>query len=292
MFKSTNFTNAEQISLSKEIALIGVQATPFTSMLMAKGNIEKALSTVYTWREKTIDNAEDLSAVEGEDTTVFYESAKAELSNVLEIFKKGASISGTALAMKSNQFASEVNDRLLELKINMEKKFINGLKADGSVAPFKRQMSGLIELADPTNDVAVTGAVTEDKVKEVMRNLWNQDLAEGSYYALVGADIKEQIDAIYKDRYSYQHKTTSFGLLVDEIATNYGNVQFVLSKHVPADKMVVFNDAYVDLVHLRQPHFEPLAKTGDSVKGQVVAESTLKAGSKKAIAVVTVTPQA
>jgi hypothetical protein len=219
MFKSTNFTNAEQISLSKEIALIGVQATPFTSMLMAKGNIEKALSTVYTWREKTIDNAEDLSAVEGEDTTVFYESAKAELSNVLEIFKKGASISGTALAMKSNQFASEVNDRLLELKINMEKKFINGLKADGSVAPFKRQMSGLIELADPTNDVAVTGAVTEDKVKEVMRNLWNQDLAEGSYYALVGADIKEQIDAIYKDRYSYQHKTTSFGLLVDEIAT-------------------------------------------------------------------------
>jgi Family of unknown function (DUF5309) len=292
MFKSTNFTNAEQISLSKEIALIGVQATPFTSMLMAKGNIEKALSTVYTWREKTIDNAEDLSAVEGEDTTVFYESAKAELSNVLQIFKKGASISGTALAMKSNQFASEVNDRLLELKINMEKKFINGLKADGSVAPFKRQMSGLLELADPTNGVAVTGAVTEDKVKEVMRNLWNQDLAEGSYYALVGADIKEQIDAIYKDRYSYQHKTTSFGLLVDEIATNYGNVQFVLSKHVPADKMVVFNDAYVDLVHLRQPHFEPLAKTGDSVKGHVIAESTLKAGSKKAIAVVTVTPQA
>jgi hypothetical protein len=292
MFESKNFTNAEQISLSKEIALIGVQATPFTSMLMAKGNIEKALSTVYTWREKTIDNTDDLSAVEGEDTTVFFESARAELSNILEIFKKGASLSGTAIAMKSSQFASEINDRLLELKINMEKKFINGVKADGSVTPFKRQMSGLIELADPTNDVAVTGAVTEDKVKEVMRNLWNQDLAEGSYYALVGADIKEQIDAIYKDRYSYQHKTTSFGLLVDEIATNYGNVQFVLSKHVPADKMVVFNDAYVDLVHLRQPHFEPLAKTGDSVKGQVVAESTLKAGSKKAIAVVTVTPQA
>ena len=288
MFKSTNFTNLEQVSLAKEIALIGVQATPLTSMLMAKGNIEKALSTVYTWREKTLDHADDLSAVEGSDDITFYETARAELSNILEIFKKGASVSGTATAMQSNQFASEVNDRLLELKINMEKKFINGLKADGSVTPFKRQLSGLIEMADSTNAVNVTGVVTEDTVKEVMRKLWNQDLAEGNYYALVGADIKEQIDTIYKDRYSYQHKTTSFGLLVDEIATNYGNIQFVLSKHVPATKMVVFNDNYVDLVYLREPHFEPLAKTGDSVKGQVIAEATLKAGSKKGVAVVTV----
>lgn len=288
MFKSSNFTNLEQISLAKEIALIGVQATPLTSLLMSKGNIEKALSTVYTWREKTLDNAEDLSAVEGSEDIVFYETARAELSNILEIFKKGASISGTAVAMKSTQFAEEVNDRLLELKINMEKKFINGLKADGSVTPFKRQLSGLIQFADATNAVSATGAVTEDTVKEVMRNLWNQDLAEGTVYAFVNADIKEQIDAIYKDRYGYSHVTTNFGLLVDSINTNYGTVHFVLSKHVPADKMVVFNDSYVDLAYLREPHFEPLAKTGDNVKGQVIAEATLKVGSPKGVAVVTV----
>ncbi|MFT8321686.1 MAG: DUF5309 family protein [Bacillus sp. (in: firmicutes)] len=288
MFKSSNFTNAEQISLSKELAILGVQATPLTSMLMAKGNIEKALSTVYTWRAKTLDNAEDLSAVEGSDDIVFYETSRAELNNVLQIFKKGASISGTAVAMKSTQFAEEVNDRLLELKINMEKKFINGLKADGSQAPFKRQLSGLIEFADASNAVSATGAVTEDTVKDVMRKLWNQDLAEGTVYAFVNADIKEQIDAIYKDRYGYSHVTTNFGLLVDSINTNYGTVHFVLSKHVPADKMVVFNDAYVDLAYLRSPHFEPLAKSGDNIKGQVIAEATLKVGSPKGVAVVTV----
>ena len=289
MFKSSNFTNAEQISLAKEIAIIGVQATPFTSMLMAKGNIEKALSTVYTWREKVLDQTDDISAVEGEDTTVFFESARAELSNILEIFKKGASITGTAVAMKSSQLAEEVNDRLLELKINIEKKLINGIKADGSVTPFKRQMSGLIEFADSSNAVSVTGAVVEDTIKEVMRNLWNQDLAEGTYYALVNADIKEDVDAIYKDRYNYNHVTTNFGLLVDSVSTNYGTVNFVLSKHVPVDKMVVFNDSYVDLAYLREPHFEPLAKTGDSVKGHVIAEATLKVASPKAVAVVTVT---
>lgn len=286
MFTNTNFTQSEKISLSTEIALIGVQATPFTSLLMSKGNIEKALSTVYSWREKTLDNADDLSAIEGSDDITFYETARAELSNILEIFKKGASISGTAEAMKSVQFAAEINDRLLEMKINMEKKFINGLKADGSVTPFKRQLSGLIQMADAAN--SVVGVVTEATIKEAMRNLWNNDLAEGQVYAFLNADLKEKVDAIYSDKYGYNHVTTSFGLLVDEINTNYGAVKFVLSKHVPVDKIVFFNDAYVDLAYLRDPHFEPLAKTGDSVKGQVVAEATLKVGSKKAVAVLTV----
>lgn len=287
MFTNNNFTDSEKISLAKEIAIIGVQATPLTSMLMAKGNIEKALSTVYSWREKTLDSTEDISAVEGADTTVFFESARAELSNILEIFKKGASISGTALAMKSNQLAEEVNDRLLELKINMEKKLINGVKNDGSLTPFIRQMGGLIAWADVSNAVSATTSVTEDNIKEVMRNLWNQNLAEGNYYALVNADIKEQIDTLYKDRYNYNHLTTNFGLLVDSINTNYGTLNFVLSKHVPVNKMVTFNDSYVDLAYLREPHFEPLAKSGDNIKGQTIAEITLRVGSPKAVSVLT-----
>jgi len=287
MFTSSNFTNAESISLAKEIALIGVQATPLTSMLMTNGKIEKALSTVYTWREKTLDNTDDISAVEGADTNVFYESARAELSNILEIFKKGASISGSAIAMKTSQLAEEVNDRLLEMKINMEKKLINGVKNDGSLTPFVRHMSGLIEFADATNAVAATTSVTEDNVKEVMRKLWNQNLATGQYFALVNADIKEQIDAIYKNTYNYNHVTTNFGLVVDSVNTNYGTLNFVLSQHVPVDKMVAFNDAYLSVAFLREPAFEPLAKTGDSVKGQVVAEATIKVASPKAISVLT-----
>ncbi|MCB7071386.1 DUF5309 domain-containing protein [Caldibacillus sp. 210928-DFI.2.22] len=289
MFESTNFTNAERISLAQEIALIGVQATPLTTLLMSKGNIEKATSTVYTWREKTLDNTDDIAQIEGSETNAFQESARRELNNVLQIFKKAASLSGSAAAIKSTQFSEEINDRLLETKIAVEKALINSLKNDGSTTPFIRRMSGLIEFADPTNAVNVAGKVTEQTIKDVMRKLWNQNLAEGQYYALVNADVKEQIDEIYKDRYNYNHVTTNFGLVADSINTNYGTVNLVLSKHVPADKAVFFNDNYVDLVSLREAQFEPLAKTGDSVKGQVIGEYTLKVASPKAIAVVTVT---
>ncbi|ALX47858.1 SU10 major capsid protein [Lentibacillus amyloliquefaciens] len=278
----------KQVSLSQEIAKIGVQSTPFTSMLMAKGSIEKALSTVYTWREKTLDTTSDISAEEGAETTTFYESARAELNNVLEIFKKGASVSGSAQAMQQGQLSAEVNDRLLELKINMENKLINGTKDDGSSSGI-RKMQGLVNFAEAGNAVDVTGgAMTEQAIKDAMRALWNQNLAEGQYYALVNADIKEDIDAIYQDRYNYSHITTNFGAIADSVNTNYGTVNFILSKNVPAGQAVFFNDAYVDLAYLREPHFEPLAKSGDSVKGQVIAESTLKVGSAKAVGIVTV----
>lgn len=289
MFKSSNFTPAEQISLSSELAVIGVEATPFVSLLMSKGNIEKALSTVYTYRELTLNSPEDLSAQEGSEEITYFSTARAELSNILEIFKNGVQISATALAMNSTQLSSEVADRLIELKINMEKKFINGVKKDGSVTPFKRQMSGLIEQADPTNAVAVTGVLKEADIKKAMRNLWNQNLAEGEVYALIGADLKDQVDEIYKDKYGYSHVTTDFGLVLSSINTNFGKCNFILSRHVPADKVVVFNSNYTSLVHLREPAFEELAKNSDSSRGQIVAESTLKVGSKKAVGVITVT---
>ncbi|MEZ2737695.1 SU10 major capsid protein, partial [Aneurinibacillus aneurinilyticus] len=54
--------------------------------------------------------------------------------------------------------------------------------------------------------------------------------------------------------------------------------------HASADKMTVFDVNYLSLAFLRQAQFEALAKVGDSVRGMVLAEGTLKVGSKKAVA--------
>lgn len=285
MIKSSTFLETEQLSLSNELVVLGIQATPLTSLLLSKGSVEKAMSTVYTWREKTIDNTDDITFAEGSETTVFQESVKRELNNILQIFKKAVSISGTAEAMQRNKFTEEVSDRLLELKINLEKTLINGLKDDGSTTGI-RKMSGIIEMADVANAVTASNGV--DALLQGMRKMWDNDLSEGQYYAFVNADIKEEIDTHFQSSYSYQHKTTNFGLLVETINTNYGQVNLVLSKHVPADKIVLFNDKYVDMVTLREAQFEALAKTGDSTKGHIVGEYSLKVASPKGVAILTV----
>lgn len=287
MITSQNgFTATESISLSQELALLGVQDTPLSSLLLSKG-VEKAMSTVYTWKEKTLATDGDTDSVEGADTTVFQQSAKREISNILQIFKRAVAVSGSAEAMQSTKFNEEIADRLLELKMKLESVLINGLKKDGSKTPFIRNMSGLIEMADNTN--AKSNTDVEALIKDGMRQLWNNKLTGGTYYAFVNADVKDKIDGIYKDKYSYQHKETNFGLLVETINTNYGVVNVVLSRDIPADKIVLFNDAYVNMAALREAHFENLAKVGDSTKGHVVGEYTLKVGSPKAVAVLTVT---
>ena len=284
MFTSTNFTAAEKVALSDVFAKIGTQATPFTSLLLSKGNVEKTTSTIHTWLEKTLDTTEDITFAEGSETDVYQATARKEMNNVLQILKKAAKISGTAQAMgRGDQFSEEINDRLTELKIQLEKILINGVRNDGSDGQ-PRKMDGLFAFAE--HKVTGTG---EAVIKQSARALWDSNLDEtGELYLFVNADQKEEIDQIYKDAYHYVAKTTSFGCLVSEIATNYGNVNIVVSKHIPEGKMVMFNANYVDLVALREVAFEPLAKNGDNLKGHLVGEYSLRVGTKKAIAEITV----
>lgn len=292
MFTSKNFTNGESISLSKEIALIGAESTPLTTLLMGGGKIEQATSTVHSWREKTLDATADISVPEGSETEVFTKSARKELSNVMEIFKKATALSGTAQAMNNVQFTEEIADRLVELKMNMEAKLINGVFKDGSASPFVRQMKGLIPFVETKNKLTFADTdPADDIVKGLARTLWNNKLVGGKYIALVNADLKEKIDQVYESNSRYIQPTNTYGVVANTILTNYGNVDLVLSQHVPSDKVVMFNDNYLKLAFLRQPTFEPLAKTGDNVKGHVLTEATLKVASPQAVALATVTTE-
>lgn len=292
MLTTGSLTSGESVSLSKEIAVIGVQSTPFSSLLLQNGKIEKANGAIHSWRERTLDDTEDISAAEGSETEVFYESARAELSNPLEIFKKGVSVSGTINAISvngvGNVFAGEVADRLLEVKVNLENKLINGVRDDGSVSGI-RKMDGILEFVDEGNVVngSTLNVITEAELKATVKKLWDVGLPSGNYFGLVNADIKEQIDELYKDKYTYLAQENMFGIVVDVVKTNYGNLNLVLSRHVPADKLIVFDLDFLTIAFLREPLFEALAKTGDSIKGHVLTEATLKVGSKKAIATYT-----
>ncbi|MED4619394.1 DUF5309 family protein [Priestia megaterium] len=289
MLDTNKLTNLENIHLTDEIAVIAPMSTPFMTLLMSKGQYVGTSGKIHTWREKTLDFT-DVTVAEGSEATNFVNGVRAELNNVLEIFLKSTQVSGTAQATGKvgDLFASEINDRLTEVKVSIEKRLINGIKDDGSVSGI-RKMDGLLKFVHTSNTVAgaTSQQITEAEIKSLVRKLWEQGIENGEFYALVNADIKEKIDALYKDSYHYQHETNDFGLVVSSITTNYGKINFVLDRHMPADKIVAFDLNAVNIAFLRQPQFEALGKTGDSIKGQVVAEATLEVSSKKAVAVYT-----
>lgn len=287
MLDTTKLTTQENISLEKEIAIVAPIDTPFTTLLLANGRQKNATAKIHTWREKSLNLTDDISVAEGAEATNFAEGVRAELNNVMEIFMKSAKVSGTAQATGAvgDLFSEEINDRLAELKVNIEKRLITGVKDDGSVSGI-RKMNGILQFVHPDNKITgeTAGVITEAEVKGLARKLWEKGVSSGEIYALVNADIKEQIDEIYKDRYNYQAQTNEFGLVVQTIDTNYGRLNFVLNRHVPADKIIAFDLNAVAVAFLRQPVFELLGKTGDSIQGQVIAEATLEVGSTKAVA--------
>lgn len=288
MIKTSNFTSLENIDLMKEISLIAPIDTPFYSLLMSKNLYDTTVSTIATWREKTLDNTDDISQIEGSDTDTFQASSRAEKNNVCEIFKKAVSVSGTAQSSGitgiSDLFAGEINDRLTEMKVNVEKKLINGVKNDGSTNPFIRKMDGLLAFALEENTVKGK-TLNETYLKNTIKKLWDAGLGTGNYYCLLNADLKETVDAIFADKYSYIAQESLFGLVTRTYQSNYGNVTFLLDRHMPNDKLIIFDPSFFRVSYLRKPFFEMLGKTGDNTKGQVITEVTLKCLNQKALAV-------
>jgi hypothetical protein len=180
--------------------------------------------------------------------------------------------------------ASEINDRLIEMKVNIEKALINGEKNDGSQTPYIRKMDGILSFA--TDAQTVRGkALDETYFKQTTKKLWDAGLPSQNYYCLVNADLKETIDGLYEQKYNYVAQESLFGLVTRTVQTNYGTVSIILNRHMPTDKLVIFAPEYFRVSYLRKPFYEVLGKTGDFIQGEVIAELTLKCLNQKAIAV-------
>jgi hypothetical protein len=290
MIKTSNFTAHENIDLSKEIALVAPNDTPLTTLLLNKKLVETAGSVTINWREKTLDDTEDISKTEGFTVDTFVSSGRAEKSNVMEIFSKAVQVSGSAQASNitgiNDLFASEINDRLTEVKVNIEKKMLAPTNYnDGSTEPYIRRMKSIFEQVDPSNVVDISTAPTQNDFKAVVKRLWDNGLGSSEFYCFINADYKEIIDSFYTNQINYNMPMDTFGFVANKVITNYGIVNVVLNRHMPVDKILVVDPAYLRLVYLRKPAFEMLAKDGDNIKGMIVTECSLKLLNSKAVAV-------
>ncbi len=294
MIQTKDFLSMENVDLMAEMGVAQPLDTPLTTLLMGKGQVDKETAPLVYFREKSLDTTENISQVEGSETTVFQSSTRVPKSNYCEIFKKAVSVSGTAKASSvtgiADLYTSEMADRLVELKVNLEKELTNGVKNDGSATPFIRKMDGIFSFVDEGNKIteASGDAFTEEVFKSTVKKLWDNGLGSNGYVALCNADLKEKIDGFYNTQYNYNAPQGEFGLVANGINTNFGHVSLILDRHIPEGSLIVFDPSYIRLGFLRTPFSEILAKTGDSVKGQVIAEATLKVLNSKALATFTI----
>lgn len=293
MVKRSSFLENEVVDLTEEIKLVSPTDTPLTTMLMARGQVEKATDITVTWRERELNSNRGTLKVEGAEAGEVITSTRGSLNNVCQIIEKVTQVSGTARALHpkgiGDTFDAEVQDRLIETKRDLEWYFLNGtktLESDGT----PRQMAGLINLVNANNVVNTAGALTEEHFLDALQKMWDKG-AQGEYFALVNATQKRAINALAKAGGNVRwvvdngSVTNTYGIGVSKIVTDFGEISLVLDRYLDANTILTVDLDEVRIAELRPTFYEDLPKAGDYFKGHIINESTIKllnsyAGSK------------
>lgn len=287
MKKTTNLLSVENLDLSQAIALASPTDTPFATMLMQNGLVAPANATTITWRERKLSATRRGPQVEGFNATDAISTQRTEKKNNQQLFTNTAEVSGTLEAINvpgvpGGELASEINDRMIELKLELENYLLTGTLAD-EAGTTGRQMNGLINLINASNKfapAAVGGLINKDDLVKAMQLPWANGLG-GDKLVMCNSTVKEYLDKLFEmDKGvtlpALQGGGNVIGLSADRIHTNYGEGNILIDRWMPAETIVVFDLQNCKLRPLRDMTTKELAKTGDASKVMVVGEYSLE----------------
>ena len=281
MKKSTDMLAGELQDLKEEIILIQPKDTPLVSMLYSSGRVVKATDLTVSWRERELNNTRSELKLEGSEAGAPIKSSRAMYSNICQILERNLSVSGTLDALKpygvGDEYANELNDRLAELKIDMEYYFLNGAKAvESETTP--RQMNGLYNMVANVVNKTGKGALLLSDLEDAMQMMWDRG-CNGDVYLFVNAGEKRVINKFFHANgmiINSQVLDNRIGIRVDTVETDFGVIHIVLDRHIPTGTVLGLDLGLVEVAELRPVFHEKLAKTGDYDKGHILVENTIK----------------
>lgn len=277
MIKTANLEN-EIIDLSKELILLDNVNLPFSSLLMKKGT-QKVGSVLVDWKYENLDSTRNLS-LEGADVTTFQASDRSTGDhNICQIIQKAVSVSGTANAVNiegiADLFAHELNNRMIEAKRDLEHYLINGVYTEES-GTTPRQMKGLVNFITEDNTITKADVPTIADLNAMAKLMKQAGTSSQNLVLLMDYNMTDVVSDLFADKTSYIGVTNEFGSPAKKINLTYGSCFLYTVDTMPVDTMVLANLDYLKFASLRPLQYQDLAKTGDSRKGFIVMENTLK----------------
>jgi hypothetical protein len=295
--------------------LFGLTPTD-TPLLSAIGGLtggQSTDSTIFTWQTHDL-RAPDAARqrLEGADAPPPEARTRLNAFNVVEIHQEALSISYTRQAA-TGQFASTgsavptsvgvtgtnpVGDELTwqsqraveQIARDIEQTFISGTYAQPADNATPRRTRGLLQ-AIATNVItnANPAALTEAMILDLLQMVWtNGGITVSETATLIcGAVQKRKLTKIFITDKGYEERTRNVaGVNLQTIETDFGLLNIMLNRYMPADQIAVSSLDELAPVFLRVPgrgflFAEPLAKTGASDRFQIYGEVGLRYGNER-----------
>ena len=271
--------------LSNIIYNISPEETPFMSGI-GKSSCD---NTYFEWQIDALADP-DVSnrQVEGDDAAVLAVVEPDRVGNYTQISSKAVRSSGTAEAVdfagrKSTQ-AYQMAKRAKELKLDMESMLLAAAQAPSAGTSSTARATGSVGAWITTN--AVTGTVvSEDDIKEVMELCW--EAGASPKVLMCDGVIKQAISALSQSvselRTAANDKSPAYVVAaVDIYVSDFGNLQIVPNRLMPAETAYFLDYSFWDIAYLRPFMTHDIARTGDSIAQMLVVEYGLRAKNEAA----------
>lgn len=307
---TNTFQSFDQVGLREDLTDIISDISPTETPLYSALKKTKAKNTLHEWQTDALAAAsEDNAHVEGDDTAAEAVTPTTRLNNQCQIFKKSVAISGTDMGLnkagRAREMAYQLQKRTKEIKLDFEKslfankaKVVRGEATAGVMAGIPSWITTNVNNvgsggSDPTGDgtdartdSGSPTAFTQADFDLTMQEIWN----EGGTPDCVYLSSFQMDAALSFTGMNNQRSTigTSVGgkngvvNAMDVYVTPWGTVDFVPSRNIRSRDVWILQKDKWAVANLRAIKNEPLAKTGDSEKRQLVAEWTFVSLNEKA----------
>lgn len=278
--------------------------TPFLNSIGAavySPSVEFVINQTYalpTASQPAISETASLTAPDAATIT------REQNTNVCQIFHKtvGTSyakesnmgtLSGVNLAGQSPNPTSELDWQIAltmqAIANDIEWTFLNGSygKATSDASPNKTRgiitacASNLLEAGTPGTPRDLSIALLKDLFKSVYQNGGRVDNA----VLMMDANQKVALSNLYEGKNGYLApiSNTMFGVSVQDLVTDFGVVHVIVSRAMPAGKILMYNPSVIRPVEMSVPgkgnfFYEELAKTGAATTGQIFGQIGLDYG--------------
>jgi hypothetical protein len=275
-------TNAED--LSAIITNITPKKTPLLTALQST----KAHNRIHEVQKDTLDVpvANTNAWLEGQDFVSEDQGMPDRVPTYPQIFRRHPHVSGTQMAIKTvgikDAYAYQVTKKLKEIAMEIEFAAIQGVGGIGDVNT-ARYMTGALTWissnalagADPEGD-----PLSEDMFNDLMQAAWEKGGDPDHIYC--NGALKRQISSFTagttKNVAAGDKKLTA---VVDIYEGDFGIQRVVAHRYVPAKVFMALEHDLWAFAWLRKTQHEPLPKTGDAVKGMILAEVALECREEK-----------
>lgn len=292
-----------------ELFAASPEDTPLLSSIGGLTGGQSVGAVAFEWQGYDLRAADDArQRVEGANAPAGEERDRYTASNVLEIHQEAVEISYTkqgatrqrgsgatavtvgSTVLPADELAWQLDQQFKQVARDVEKTFITGTYARPATNATPRKTRGLLEAI--TTNVVTNGtpaALTAKMVLDLMQAVWeNGGIQEGETRTLItNATQKRNLTKLFVSDKNYREETRNVGgVNLQTIETDFGRVNIMLNRYMPADALVVASLEELAPAFLEIPgkgHFfaEPLAKTGSADKVQIYGEIGLNYGNER-----------